>query len=773
MVVFKDGFVVTGKLTREGGTITDSFSGQTFHVSKGSFFINDGARHVSFSHRLVQDVDKKDGQANADLIAFGMRVSRLNSMVMDPVLNVAKVSPWDKRWERDVTIRTVQYGKPFKYAIHQRLAWLTPQWVRADALRYHWSAYYLTNELGVEEVRKLLAAHPDLRMKGDASDAAKRFRVARFYTQAGWYDEADKEYAAILKSFPAEKEQVTQSRDHLKGLRQLQQVELIERANQARQHLRCQSLLANFPRDGVDEALQTRVRTLRAKYATSNETLKQAGGFLERFGTQAGDSRLKEAAAVILEELNHDNVNRLEAFLGLSKQAERDRRQGGKTDKGPEQLLALAVSGWLLGKDAADAKVDNALRLWDGRRFVLQYLKTDDADDRDKLLQAYQKKTDGQLAFDELAQLIPTLPPLSPEKLKGGTTPLELKTADYSGKRDGLRYLLQLPPEYHPGRAYPVVIALHQVGEGPKEMLQRCGYQAALHGYLLAAPAWPDPLARNYGFAPEEHAAVLNTLWDLRRRFAVDSDRVFLLGVGEGGTMAYDVGLSHPDCFAGVVPVSAGLRMFSQRYAQAGCNGQFLPFYAVNGTQAGELSKQNRDLFDRDWVPNGYPSLHVEYGGRGLEWFAWEQLPMFDWMDRKKRATAFPSLGGRKDFVTMRPTDNHFYWVSTEELRPNNVNDHRAWSNRTIAASLSARILEGNQISLTTRGVRRLTVWLGRDAQGRDMIDFTKPVTIRSNGAVVVNRKAVKPSLETLLGDLYKRGDRQRLFFVKERIELR
>ena len=71
---------------------------------------------------------------------------------------------------------------------------------------------------------------------------------------------------------------------------------------------------------------------------------------------------------------------------------------------------------------------------------------------------------------------------------------------------------------------------------------------------------------------------------------------------------------------------------------------------------------------------------------------------------------------------------------------------------------------EGNQLIVRCHGFRRLTVWLGRD-----MIDFTKPVTIRIN----VNRtwsnggRPIKPSVSTMLEDFYARGDRQRLFYAK------
>jgi pimeloyl-ACP methyl ester carboxylesterase len=259
----------------------------------------------------------------------------------------------------------------------------------------------------------------------------------------------------------------------------------------------------------------------------------------------------------------------------------------------------------------------------------------------------------------------------------------------------------------------------------------------------------------------------VNVLKDLRRRFNVDSDRVFLLGAGEGGAMALDVGLSHPDLFAGVVPMSATPNLFSLRYASVEVgNGQNLPFYVVHGTMAGEQLVKNVGLLFNAWIPQGYPSLHVEYNQRGLEWFAYETLTIFDWMNRKKRVSGYPNLG-RHHFMTMRETDNSFYWLTAEAIRPGNVNDARNWRPSVTGARLHGRIVEGNQVVVDTRGILRGTVWLARDA-----VDFSKPVVIKVNGSASQPR-TIKPNLATLLEDLYQRGDRQHLFLAKESFELK
>ncbi len=163
-------------------------------------------------------------------------------------------------------------------------------------------------------------------------------------------------------------------------------------------------------------------------------------------------------------------------------------------------------------------------------------------------------------------------------------------------------------------------------------------------------------------------------------------------------------------------------------------------------------------------MPAGYPSIYFEYKGRGPEWYAAEPPMIFDWMSRKKRSTGTPRFGPCK---TMRATDDHFYWVSVDALNPACINDPKNWSNRIglEPPSVDGNVVrEGNGVTVHSKGVKHLTVWLGRE-----MIDFTKPVTIRVNTAMAFTNggKPIKPSLLTLLEDFYARTDRQQLFYAK------
>jgi pimeloyl-ACP methyl ester carboxylesterase len=658
----------------------------------------------------------------------------------------------------------------------------------------NWDAYYLTSEFDPATVRKLLAEHPSMKIKASAADAGPRFRIYRFFVQAGWYIAAEEELNGIATDFPAEKERIDAARENLYKLRLDHHVDDIERAYRVGRHGWAQKQLSEFPTNGADDKQLTTIRLLNSRYQTASELLNESQRLLKELPAQVKDPDAKilfdEATASILKELRIDDclpappgktrsrsleqgrIQRLDSFLSLAAQAERDQKQGRKPANTPAELLSLAVSGWLLGKDAAETNFQSAQKLWQSRQFVLNYQKTPDPDDRQRLLQNYQAIQSRALATDEMAQLLSLLPPPEPE---ADISPeaVELQTRLPWKQKRHTRYLLQLPPEYHHGRSCPVLIALTQAGEKPRNMLENCSEMAAKFGYILAVPDWQQR-GEAYHYSAQEHDAVLDVLLDLRRRFQVDSDRVFLLGSGEGGTLALNLGLSHPDFFAGVIPINPEIRFFVHSYWR---NGQYLPFYMIVGDQTGDVNRKLFDKFKKDWVPRGFPWLLIQYKGRGMEWFQGELTYIFDWMEHKRdrfsRARAVPELGKlggapilSMDFQSMRKSDDRFYWLSTKSIGDRQVNDPNDW-NKDIPASFQGNVfLENNSINATVRNLRQVSVWLARD-----MVDFTKPVNINVNGVNRWMNKKIEPSLHTLMEDFYARGDRQRLFFARVDID--
>jgi pimeloyl-ACP methyl ester carboxylesterase len=771
VITLTDGTILQGMDRREG---MYHIEGQeVIFVPSGFFFLDDGPRRIFFGSKLLRDLKQRPETTEEKVEWFRKIV--VQPEVVPEVDEILSATPWDEKWNRTVQFRSGLHVKK----LEQHLLTLTPYYARADATaRWLWPAVYMTRELGPDVVRELLSSHPDFqedrKLSPDALNA-RRFRICDFFAQAGWYDEAESEMGRLLADKPSEqdKARAEAALAALGKMRSREQFEAIKRAHNAGQFQAVRKRLADFNEKAAGDDTLTALRTMRDEYQAADKALVDAARFLDDLSAQLShnprDAALVEAAATLRAGLQADDLPRLEAFLGQAEQTERQRKAGAKA-AGPAELLSLAITGWMLGNPSAEAKPETAIRIWRARQFAMKYLSSDERG-RGPLLASYLQDRENAATVDEFTQIIPRLPPPYPE---AATTaqPAEMKTG---AGRDAASYHLQLPPEYRLGRNWPVLIVLHESGATPADMLKRWSDAAGENGYILVAPEWSQGLGGEYSYSDREHAVVLDTLRDLRRRFAVDSDRVFLFGLGQGGEMAFDVGLSHPDLFAGVLPMSAGPRMFAKKYFT---NGQYLPFYIVDGDRSGEEIKKNlRDEF-ANWVSQ-YPMMWVQYKGRGGEFYGAEVPMMFDWMRNKKREFPLQQIGVgviagsvNKDFVTQRATDNSFYWLTTDGIKPRYVNSETDWHNSVPSATLRAKIiLDQGAISVETVGLSNATVWLGRNGNGESMIDFDKPLTVRWNrdGAPSTpwNKKKVTPRLETLLEDLGNRGDRQRLFVAK------
>jgi pimeloyl-ACP methyl ester carboxylesterase len=760
LLVFKDGFVLQGQLKRGMEPLSDPGGAHFAVPTPGGFYtVDDGVRSIIFSPSQLQDVMRDDQRLAVKPISLVGPTPRSIGLPLPTPWTIEAFDPWTK-WARTIRLDTAKG----KLDISQRVTLLTPQRVRVDAVGIDWIAYYKTRELGTDTLRTLLHQYY---AKSKESEPDKRLSTIRFLIQGGYADDAEHELTSLVMDLPDQKDKAEPLLKVVKEMQAAEFIEGIERARKVGQYGEVRERLVRFAKLGLapyaEEKLLVQLQDLKNKQQEADDKLKKARHSLAELTQQSTRPRrafFGEATSAIASELGIDTLGRLELFLRQAPSHQRELKEGRKPTQTTDQLLSLAVSSWVLGEGAAETNEAMAQRLWLTRKFLLEYLKTEDARARKELLTTFLASQ--PVGLDEIARIIRTLPPPDPYD-KVNTDPFRLPFPGPDGAKGG-SYLVQLPPEYHPQRDYPVLFVLHQGDEKPLDMLNRWSELAAQHGYILVAPEWGNGPNPTYSFTANEHAAVVYALRDLRRRFQVDSDRVFLFGYGQGGLMAYDVGLSHPDLFAGVLPMSAAPAFFAAKY---GSNAQLLPFYVVNGDRTGTSTKDNRTLF-KEWVRWNYPSLYVEYKGRGVEWFGGELQAMFDWMGRKKRARPMRELGrvnssggAGEEFKTMRPTDNRFYWLTADDIQANRVNDPGRWLPQLTPATVQANIYSGNQVHVHTRGINQVSVWLGPS-----MIDFTKPVTLRVNSRQV-GPLPLRPSLETLLEDFYQRADRQQLYFAR------
>jgi hypothetical protein len=188
--------------------------------------------------------------------------------------------------------------------------------------------------------------------------------------------------------------------------------------------------------------------------------------------------------------------------------------------------------------------------------------------------------------IDMLARMIKMLPPPFPyDKIDTDVVKLDIKCRRKTGS-----YYLQLPPDYH-HRALIPCCCFCTAAQKPADMIRahRVGRPARLH---RRRALWGKGLRPAMLIAPGACHG-LDTLRDLRRRFrSIPIASSCWAGRREARRLT-DIGLSHPDQFAGVLPMN-GKPSTSPRVPH---ESQYLPFYAVDGDQNGATASQTREIF--------------------------------------------------------------------------------------------------------------------------------------------------------------------------------
>jgi hypothetical protein len=656
-------------------------------------------------------------------------------------------------------------------------------------------------------LKQSLLKHPDLAEIKDQPDAGKRIALAQFMLEAGWLKSAKDDIEEIRKLWPdgvpmpskESFEKLVKDFDNATIAVILKEAEL---ALGAGRYNYAEEVLSIFPEKladlkQIDEAtkLKAQLKATQERYDIGRRMLRslldevtgmdQAKTALAVGGGLVGPVfprkplpspmvNLADAGEKVFAELHPDSAHRIESFVVLAIQAEKEKLQGRVPTKKADALLATAISGWAMGKNGANPDPLQALKIWGARQSVLAYQRTEDLNGRNKILNRIEEEK--PVGIDELAQIISLLPPAEPENLlfRSGTPAAgkngvstgfykreTVPTAEHPKK---LPYYVKLPPEYHHGRAYPVLIVLGAPNFDVESMLGSLSQDADRHGYILVAPDWTNQFDRDgWQWKGDDHWYVTGVLREIVKNFCIDNDRVFLIGMGEGANMAIDVGMSHPDLFAGVLPVNPTPRqkIFNDYWK----NAQALPFFVVTGEMAGSSYKDCREYLFKYWMPRGFQAMLTVYKGRGLEWYAAEIPVMFDWMGRKKRVSVTGVLKlfdekERQSWTTMRNTDNHFYWLGVDKVQNERLLDHQK-GKQLIPATIQGNVDGRNAISIRTLGVLKCTIFLTPD-----LIDWQKGVTVSINGVAAQGYsrpKMLTPNMGELLKDYRERGDRRML----------
>lgn len=791
-VILTDGFVLQGKVMKER-----NIRGYPFDL------VEDGPKVVIFSSHSRKGGKVEKNVLRPEFTAYKRDYPR-TGLLRAPGFGEFHAGDFDENWRR-----TMQIRRPdgHFHEVKQIITFLDPNSCYVASTTHNWRVAYHTAEMDVAQVIRLLKSHPDLKEPEGKPDPAKRLAIVTFLKDTGWLQAAREHLDEATKMIPGEwpKEQAERAeklRQEIDTAETRRIIDELEAAVNAGRYETARRFLAVYVPKSQDPDEMTRLTVLKAqietvqpKYEQTHQLLKQLIDRVDGTAIAAAHSlaagamvmplvprpKLAEplatltfAARTILEELHPDSAGRIELFRTLAEQELQRENMGRAPLNKPEALLALAITGWLKGKNGAETDVASARKCWATREVALRYFREEIGNNRRMLLDNYLNSGNA-LPPDELAQVISLLPPPMPQDLSqpiGVEAPRQdalvpgifRRTAVTSLDTAGaaVDYFLRLPPEYHHGRSYPLLIALTHPTIASEKLVGMLSEYTDRYGYIVAAPVWANQFSEGYDYSGKQHPTVQVVLQDLLRHFQVDPDKVFLFGFGEGATFAFDMGASHPDLFAGVV-VFGGMPK-AELYMHYWRNTQKLPYYVVTGENAGGSAELMRKVFE-NWMPRGFPALLTMYKGRGVEWYAMELPRAFDWMNRKSRVRGTASLRLHEPLFEpwqiLRPGDNRFYWVGTTEVKPGHQFNDRTVRNGLVPASIGADIVTGNKIVVRAFGVRNVVIWLERT-----MIDWTRPVAVQLNGQTPYGYRAqvMQPDLHLMFETLYATQDRKMLF---------
>ncbi len=717
------------------------------------WMLDDGMRRYFVAKRLVpkENLDV----ALAEFVHFEIPPKKKGGEVIEHVGPFLQADLFNETGHRSVKL----LGPNQKLKTYvQGITQLRPQSCTVTGLDHTWEFSIATTSLQRTELAPLLRRRINLERLED------RFKVVRFYIQAGLYELAIEELETIARELPDQQEKCETEAIEARQLYAKRLLGELKHRRQAGQHRLFATAISKFPMQNIHADILRDVRQLQTEIEETQEKIDRVKQQLGDLQDGLSEEQLKQVAPLrdeILEQLDEETLPRMEAFLKLEKDE--------KLSK--EEKLALAYSGWVVGDANATTDLGNAIRWWQARFHILQYLRATHPTLRQPALTDLTA-TEG-VGAKTVEQLVRMLPPvIDTPGLQGGqissiTVQDPGRSREAEGDPKAVRYSVLVPPEFNPHHTYPIIVALHEWGWTTEGILKWWGgsdasqLQSQRHGYIVIAPDYLPPNKGDPLPAPTD-TIVWECLRDVRRRFLVDSDRVYLTGHGRGAEAAFDVALARPDLFAGVIPISGGLIV--PKGMAAVRDGTFLrenarlqSWYVVMGEFDFGLFDLNAQWLDRQML-NGTDMLVSQYKARGHETFYSEIHRLFEWMELHRR----PPEPKEFDFNSIRTTDVRLHWVRWADTTPKRKNP-----TKPTPVILTARILPGetDKKSIVLGGQGRVTVWLNAE-----LIDLDKRLSITRDGQRKFN-DFLKPEIDVVLEDFRQRGDRQRLHSVRIQID--
>ena len=711
---------------------------KTAPASSRIWMVDDGPRRLCFPSKQVAEIDPGEKDLS-EKIKFQFPLHRTGrAAIPDRIGSFSRIEEFDEFGHGMIQLRTADATIDVILGIEE----LRPDYVKITSLSHDWSFATTTLSLGAETIDKIL------KQKIDSKKLEDRVSVIVFYEQAQMYKAAHQEVLALARDFPSQQTWCNETLARMNELDARLVINALNRLRNAGQHELVESALKKFPQEGISADIQRQVLELSNQYQTNRERREHILFQLDMLQSQLPEeqaAQLRPLRSLLNEELNaNENLDRLTPY-----------EQVAEDDQTPaDQKLALAFSSWVVGPTDAVDSLPGALRMWEMRFMMQEYLRTPENSNRRVEIVRSLEKTEDALP-ELLARIVEFLPVFEDSTpIPAGTpTPVEF---NMEGSGEPQSYVIVLPKEYNPQHTYPLLVVMHSMNATPeKEAIWWAGDEereghAQRRGFITIAPRYAKEKQTEHEYDIASHVAVLGSIRHAMRTHRIDANRVILAGHGMGADACFDLGMAHPDVFAGVAPICGQALGTCKNYWE---NARKLPWYVVSGQRDRSSLDDSKRVRDRLFGV-GADIIYCEFRERGIESFV-EELPrLMDWAEtvRRKPLTEFMDFEAK----TQRTFDNRFYWLEANALPPEMSQPltSKSWL-------MDGKITPGGTIYIKYPG-KSAVIWLHSDMA----INLGDRIRVMANGTERL-RTTWKPNADALLQDLLRRADRQRVFTMR------
>ncbi len=313
-------------------------------------------------------------------------------------------------------------------------------------------------------------------------------------------------------------------------------------------------------------------------------------------------------------------------------------------------------------------------------------------------------------------------------------------------------YGLYLPPKYNPKKRYPLVVMLHGAGSNHRLALRRVFGKSNQNGETDVEatryfPAWPDveyvvaaPFARGTaGYQGFREKDVLDMLADVRQRFSIDENRIYLTGLSMGGGGTLWIGLSRADIWAAIAPVCPAPPAGTDILAPNAVN---LPVHFFHGDKDPVVPV----AISRDWTKNlrdlGTPAVeYKEFPGVSHDsWVgAYADGFVFKWFDQFRR-------NPHPDRVRLVSADYEHaksFWIAFTAMTQGQP------------ASIDAVMKGKNKLEATTKNLDGFRLNLANHPK----FDPSKPIDLTIDGQTILAKVSAGPVLLCKVAGLWRAAE--------------